>query len=104
MFGTWTSIEIQTAIKQGYVIKEVYEIYNYTHREKIFDKYVNTFMKLKQESSGIPKNCYDAEGNVNNEKLKEYTAEYLKHEGVELDVSKISYNPGQRTVIKALLN
>ena len=61
-------------------------------------------MKLKQESSGIPKNCYDAEGNVNNKKLKEYTAEYLKHEGVELDVNKISYNPGQRTVMKALLN
>ena len=103
--GTWTSIEIQEALKHGYVIKEVYEIYNYTHREKIFDKYVNTFMKLKQESSGIPKNCYDAAtGNVNNKKLEEYAAEYLEHEGVELDVSKISYNPGQRTVMKALLN
>jgi hypothetical protein len=103
--GTWTSIEIQEAIKHGYVIKEVYEIYNYTHREKIFDKYVNTFMKLKQESSGIPKNCYDVTtGNVNNKKLEEYASEYLEHEGVELDVSKISYNPGQRTVMKALLN
>jgi hypothetical protein len=102
--GTWTSIEIQEAIKHGYIIKEVYEIYNYMHREKIFDKYVNTFMKLKQESSGIPKNCYDVTGNVNNKKLEEYAAEYLEHEGVELDVSKISYNPGQRTVMKALLN
>jgi hypothetical protein len=61
-------------------------------------------MKLKQESSGVPKNCYDATGNIDNEKLKKYTGEYLKHEGVELDASKICYNPGQRTVMKALLN
>jgi hypothetical protein len=70
LYGTWASIEIQTALKHGYVVKEVYEIYHYANREKIFDTYVNTFMKLKQESSGIPKNCYDAKGNIDNEKLK----------------------------------
>ncbi|CAB3996212.1 DNA polymerase [Paramuricea clavata] len=84
--------------------REVYEIYNYAHREKFFHTYVNTFVKLKQESSGVPKNCHDAEGKVNNEKLNEYVAEYFKHEGVKLDADKISYNPGQRTVMKALLN
>jgi hypothetical protein len=104
LYGTWVSMEIHEALKLGYVVKEVYEIYHYVNREKIFDSYVNTFMKLKQESSGVPKNCYDAMGDIDDEKLKEYIDEYLKHEGVKLDASKICYNPGQRTVMKALLN
>jgi hypothetical protein len=36
LYGTWTSIEIQTALKHGYVVKEVYEIYHYAQREKFF--------------------------------------------------------------------
>ncbi|CAB3977643.1 DNA polymerase [Paramuricea clavata] len=104
LYGTWTSIEIHVALKHGYMVKEVYEVYNYKQREKIFDTYVNTFMKLKQESSGLPKNCYDIHGNVDEEKVNKYVGEYFRHEGVQLDASKISYNPGQRTVMKALLN
>ncbi|CAB3977958.1 DNA polymerase [Paramuricea clavata] len=104
LYGTWTSIEIQEALKHGYRVKEVYEVYNYRQREKIFDTYVNTFMKLKQESSGLPKNCYEDQGNVDKKKVNEYVQEYFNHEGVQLDASKISYNPGQRTVMKALLN
>jgi hypothetical protein len=73
LYGTWVSVEIHAALKQGYVVKEVYEIYHYANRENFFDTYVNTFMKLKQESSGVPKNCYDARGNIDNEKLKKYT-------------------------------
>ncbi|CAB3977066.1 DNA polymerase [Paramuricea clavata] len=82
----------------------VYEIYHFEKRQKIFDNYVNTFMKLKQESSGIPKNCLDENGVVIKQKLQEYILDYLEHEQVELEAEKISYNPGQRTVMKALLN
>ncbi|CAB4030437.1 DNA polymerase [Paramuricea clavata] len=105
LFGTWTSVEIQTALQHGYVIREIYEMYNYEHREKIFDTYVNMFIKLKQESSGVPRHCYDDDtGEIDDAKVNEYVAEYLKHEGVKLDANKITYNPGQRTVMKALLN
>ncbi|CAB4013527.1 DNA polymerase [Paramuricea clavata] len=55
LYGTWTSVEIQKALELGYQILVVYEIYHYEKREKIFDQYVNTFIKLKQESSGFPK-------------------------------------------------
>jgi hypothetical protein len=61
-------------------------------------------MKLKQESSGVPKQCLDSAGGVIDEKLNTYIEEYLEHEGIQLDVNKIEYNPGQRTVMKALLN
>jgi hypothetical protein len=61
-------------------------------------------MKLKQESSGMPKHCLDENGVVIKEKLHKYIVEYLEHEQVQLDAEKIYYNPGQRTVMKALLN
>jgi hypothetical protein len=61
-------------------------------------------MKLKQESSGIPKDCIDTNGVVIKEKLQEYIRKYDKHEDIQLDANKICYNPGQRTVMKALLN
>ncbi|CAB3987889.1 extracellular sulfatase Sulf-2 isoform X1 [Paramuricea clavata] len=88
----------------GYKVLEVYEIYHFKHRGKIFDTYVDTFMKLKQESSGIPARCLDSEGEIDKEKLSLYIEEYFEHEGVRLDPDKMSYNPGQRTVMKALLN
>jgi hypothetical protein len=104
LYGTWTSVEVHKALECGYKILSVYEIYHFKTRGKIFDTYVDTFMKLKQESSGIPKHCLDEYGDVVDEKLRLYISEYFKHEGVRLDADKIEYNPGQRTVMKALLN
>ncbi|CAB3980640.1 DNA polymerase [Paramuricea clavata] len=104
LYGTWTSIEIQKALQLDYHILIVYEIYHYEKREKIFDQYVNTFIKLKQESSGVPKKCLDKDGAVVKEKLQKYIDDYLKHEGVLLESDKMCYNAGQRTVMKALLN
>jgi hypothetical protein len=95
---------VHKALEYGYKILSVYEIYHFKTKAKIFDTYVDTFMKLKQESSGVPKHCLDKCGNVIDEKLNTYIEEYLEHEGVQLDVNKIEYNPGQRTVMKALLN
>jgi G:T-mismatch repair DNA endonuclease (very short patch repair protein) len=104
LYGTWTSVEVQKALELGYRILNVYEIYHFEKPQKIFDDYVNTFMKLKQESSGMPKHCLDANGVVIKEKLQKYIMEYLEHKQVQLDAEKINYNPGQRTVMKALLN
>jgi hypothetical protein len=87
-----------------YDILVIYEIYHYDNKEKIFDTYVNTFMKMKQESSGVPKYCYDEQGVVDDDKLNMYIDEYHQHEGIKLEAAKIKYNPGQRTVMKALLN
>ena len=60
----WTSVEVQKAVELGYKILTVYEIYHFKKAQKIFDTYVNTFMKLKQESSGVPKHCMDEKGEV----------------------------------------
>ena len=104
LYGTWTSVEVQKALELGYRILNVYEIYHFEKRQKIFDDYVDMFMKLKEESSGMPKHCLDPNGVVTKEKLQKYIMEYLEHEQVQLDAEKINYNPGQRTIMKALLN
>ena len=104
LYRTWTSVEVHKAIQHGYKILIIYEIYHYNNSRKIFDMYVDTFMKIKQESSGIPKHCLDDNGAIINEELEKYVREYAEHEEIHLNPASISYNPGRRTVMKALLN
>ncbi|CAB3984018.1 DNA polymerase [Paramuricea clavata] len=104
LYGTWTSVEVHVALEHGYKILAIYEVYHYPHSAKIFDLYVDTFMKLKQESSGMPRQCIKDDGSIDNVKLQAYIQEYADHEQIYLDASKIGHNPGQRTVMKALLN
>ena len=96
---TWTSMELKKALEFGYVIKEIYEIYDYKKKGKIFQDYVNAFLKIKQVSSGFPANCCVKESVVD-----EYINAYLDHEGISLDWKKIIRNEGMRTVAKTLLN
>ena len=69
--GTWTSVEINKAIECGYRIIKIYEIYHYKNRGKIFGGFVDNFMKMKQENSCIPKECYnETEDETDNEDEK----------------------------------
>ena len=64
----------------------------------MFKEYVNTFLKIKQEASGYPKDC------VTEEQKQAYIDEYYEHEGTRLDPEKIEYNPGLRSLAKLMLN
>jgi hypothetical protein len=66
--------------------------------DKLFKDYVNTFLKIKQESSGYPKNC------VTEEQKQQYVDEYLEVEGIQLDREKIEHNPGMHALSKLMLN
>ena len=48
----WTSVELQKAIKKGYVVKEVYKIYHCKKQCLLFKDFVDKFLKIIQESSG----------------------------------------------------
>ena len=63
--GTWISLEIIEAIKQGYKIVKIYEVWHYpesdiydnaTKNGGLFTEYVDLFLKYKQEASGFPSN------------------------------------------------
>ena len=105
--GTWTSVEINKAVEKKYQIVEIFEIfeiYDYKQRKQIFGEYVNTFLKIKQESSGVPQDCLDEDGRVNEQRLDNFVKDFQRVEGVLLEKEKIQKNPALRTIAKKLLN
>ena len=100
--GTWCTPEIKKAVEKGYTVLKIYEVWNFEpnqRREGLFRKYVNTFLKLKQEASGWP-----AEVGDDPEKRQDYIANYLRHENIQLEPEKIAKNPGKRSTAKLMMN
>uniref|UniRef100_A0A8W8JGF1 DNA-directed DNA polymerase n=1 Tax=Magallana gigas TaxID=29159 RepID=A0A8W8JGF1_MAGGI len=105
--GTWCTPEIQMAVKKGYNILKIYEVYHFEQSSQydpltgaggLFAEYVNTFLKIKQEASGFPSDC-DSE-----ELKREYIRQYKENEGIDLEYEKIQKNPGLRCLAKLCLN
>ncbi|PFX30059.1 hypothetical protein AWC38_SpisGene5144 [Stylophora pistillata] len=65
----------------------------------LFSSYVNTWLKIKQESGGWPSWAHDS-----NEKKEAYLKGYNEQEGIALDSSKIEKNQGRKTTAKLMLN
>ena len=107
LVGTWCTPEIEKAVECGYKIIKMYEVYHWPESSQydpvtcsggLFADFINTFLKIKQESSGWPAWC------VNDELKMKYVEDYHTHEGIQLDVKNIKKNPGRRTLAKLLLN
>lgn len=94
--GIFTTIEVDMAIEKGYQLKEVYLVYNYTRQfNNCFESYINLFLKIKQEASGLPPNTINIDENI---KL------YHQRENITLDKEKIVKNNALRSITKLLLN
>ena len=97
--GTWTSIELNKAIQMGYTVTEIYKVLHFNKRgNHLFKKYVSKFLKIKQESSGLPswvKNAKDKQKYIDN---------YYENQGIKLDPNKIEFNAGLRAMAKLCLN
>ena len=86
--STYCTPEVQVAINMGYIIEEIYEVLHWPDtslhdkskpNSGLFTKYVNTFLKLKQQSSGFP-------SNINSEEEKnQYIRMYYENEGILLN-------------------
>ena len=98
ILGTWCHVELMKAIEKGYKILKIHEVWHFpVHTDELFKEYVNTFLKIKQEASGYPKDC------VTDEQKQAYIDEYYEHEGIRLDPEKIEYNPGLRSLAKLVV-
>ena len=104
---TYSTPELNAALQCGYQIIEIHEVlhwkesaqYNEATKEGgLFGNYINTFMKMKQEASGYPSHVQSPLQKV------KYIEEYLQHEGIQLDPSRIEKNPGLRSLAKLCLN
>ena len=107
LHGTWTTIDLEDALKVDYEVIKVYEVYHFKKSAKyspgvegsgLFAEYVNLFLKGKQEASGWPS------PNMSSEDKENYIAEYAQVEGIQLDSTNIAYNSGKRATNKLLLN
>jgi len=106
IIGSWLKDEVHKAVDMGYGLVEVFEFWEYsgtyfdkdTNSGGRFEEYVNTFLKLKQESSGF-QSCLKSEDHKDR-----YIEDYRRSEGIALDKASISKNSGQRTLAKINLN
>jgi hypothetical protein len=101
--GTWVSLEINTAIENGYKIDKIFEIWHWDTIEQYnFESktggLVCCMLKIKQEASGYP-----AWVQTEDDKDK-YVQEYNQKEGIRLDKEKIKPNSGLKALSKLLLN
>lgn len=66
--GVWCTPEIQKAVEKGYELIKIHEVFHFrpeNRRTGLFAKYVNTWLKLKQESAGWPSDCDTPEKRLN---------------------------------------
>jgi hypothetical protein len=75
---------VKEALKQGYQIKKIYEVWHLENRsDTLFKEYIATFLKGKQEASGFPEHVLTAEDEI------KYIEEYFRHQGIKLEREKI---------------
>ena len=97
--GTWCTPELEKAVEKGYTVQKIHEVWHFKNRkDDLFRKYVDTWLRLKEEASGFPANC------TTPEQRQQHCEDYEAHEGIELDIDNINHNPGKRTVAKLMLN
>jgi len=98
--GTWCTPQLEKAIALGYQIQYIYKVWHFSDTcQGLFQDYVNTWLKIKQEASGGPKWVGDDET-----KHQQYIHKYEEHEGIRLEYDKIEYNVGLRQLAKMILN
>ncbi|XP_074653614.1 uncharacterized protein LOC141907771 [Tubulanus polymorphus] len=97
--GTWVTVELMAAIRRGYRIVRVNEVWHWEERETgLFAQYIDKFLKIKVEANGWPENVKtDAD-------KSRFVKAYKDREGVEIECEKVCFNPGLRAVSKLCLN
>ena len=95
--GTWCTPELQEARARGYILVRIHEVWHFKDSEEgLFADYVNTWLKLKQESAGWPRWCQTPA------QKQQYIQQYKENEGIDLE--NVAPNPGRKQVAKLMLN
>jgi G:T-mismatch repair DNA endonuclease (very short patch repair protein) len=97
---------VYQVVQKGYRFLKAYEVYEYrvTRYDRqmgdggIFAQYIDTFLKLKAESSGYPDWVQSFEDE------DRYVREFQTSEGITLDRDAIRPNPAKRGLAKLCLN
>ncbi|KAL3122347.1 hypothetical protein niasHT_000566 [Heterodera trifolii] len=91
----YTHVELNKALQLGYIVVDLFEVWNYDEwDDDLFSKYVNTFVGLKVQATGWPEGC------ETDEQRKEFVDNFMRTEGIQLDSTKMTPNPGLRLIAK----
>ena len=97
--GTWCTPEINKAIKMGYELVRVHEVWHFEDSASgLFAEYVDAWLKIKTEASGWPKSC------TTEEEKRGFIERFKRKEGIELEYGKVKKNPGLKATAKLMLN
>ncbi|XP_022807948.1 uncharacterized protein LOC111344946 [Stylophora pistillata] len=97
--GTWCTSKIHKAIEMGYQLKRIHQEWHFEKRQRgLFAPYVDTWLKIKQESSGYPAWCQTEEQKAH------YVKQCKQKEGIDLNPTMITKNPGRKATAKLMLN
>ena len=99
--GTWCTPELFKAVEKGYTLIKIHEVWHFPPEQRrigLFATYVNTWLKIKQESAGWPGWCQTLE------QKRDYILRYQEREGIRLDIASIAKNPGRKATAKLMLN
>ena len=101
MTGTWCTPEVKEAVSCGYRIIRIHEVWQFPtnqRKHRLFATYVDTWLRLKTESSGYPRWA------TTNEEKRRYVTNYKEREGITLQPEQIRKNPGRKATAKLMLN
>ncbi|KAH7712588.1 C25F9.2 protein [Aphelenchoides avenae] len=102
--AAFTHAELREALTCGYKVTAVYEVYTWDQWRSgangIFTSYINTFLKIKLETSKLIKRP----GETDHEAKLRLIQETRDTEGIHLDYDKIKENPVLRAISKLMLN
>ena len=103
MLGTWCTLELEEAVRQGYDIVKILEVYHFPEHQRqagLFASYINKWYKIKTEASGWPKWCDD------DDKKAAYLRSFKQTEDIDLSWSELDKgeNKGLRSLAKLMLN
>ena len=99
--GTWCTPELLKAVAMEYTVVKIHEVHHFPPEQRkrgLFEDYVNTWLKIKQERAGYP-----AWATTPQDKTR-YVTLYKVEEGIDLDPSLIQKNPGRKAFAKLMLN
>ena len=114
-WGTFATPEIQLALENNYRILDVAEVWSWKPEKRsssLFKDYINTFLKIKLEASGWPKEtCCNTEVDPELtppkglcEHKRAFLDELEQKEGLVIDEKNVRKNEGLRFIAKNLLN
>lgn len=96
--GTWVTTELHKALDCGYRLDKIYEVWNFPRQSvDLFRRYIDIFLKIKQETSGFPPQCQTEE------QKQSYIEDIFRRQKILLDSINIEKEDHSKIIFELLM-